>query len=235
MTKSPRESTGKPTLDHDPNESDPEESHAVSAKTETTEATDVAEADIIEDGVDDAESTESDRPKRRVNTGASEATGKTWVRVLAYGVLPGVALLLALAAGFLKWTDSSIRNAEIAAIESLQVAKDSTIALLTYQPDTVEQQLGAAQDLLTGEFADTYTSLVNDVVIPGAKQQQIAATASVAGAAPVSADPDHAVVLLFVNQTAVVGNTAPSESASSVRVTLDKIDDRWLISGFDPI
>lgn len=232
MTKSQRESAGKAILDRDPKESD-----AVLAKTGTTEA---IEADIVKDdapadtdagadsgpGLDD-EATESAAQDggRRVN----------WTRVVAYGVLPGLALLLALAAGFLKWTDSSIRNADIAAIESVQVAKDSSIALLTYQPDTVEQQLGAAQGLLTGEFADTYASLVNDVVIPGAKQQGIAATASVAGAAPVSADPDHAVVLLFVNQTAVVGNSAPSQSASSVRVTLDKIDDRWLISGFDPI
>jgi Mce-associated membrane protein len=43
------------------------------------------------------------------------------------------------------------------------------------------------------------------------------------------------VVLLFVNQTVVVGQGAPTDSASSVRVTLDKIGDRWLISKFDPV
>jgi Mce-associated membrane protein len=32
-----------------------------------------------------------------------------------------------------------------------------------------------------------------------------------------------------------VGQDAPTNSASSVRVTLDKIDGRWLISGFDPV
>ena len=83
----------------------------------------------------------------------------------------------------------------------MQAAKDSTIALLSYKPDTVEQQLGAARDLLTGEFRDSYTSLTNDVVIPGAKEKQISAVASVPAAASVSADPNQAVVLLFVNQT----------------------------------
>jgi Mce-associated membrane protein len=51
----------------------------------------------------------------------------------------------------------------------------------------------------------------------------------------VSAKPDHAVVLVFVNQTVVVGQDAPSDTASSVRVTLDKINGRWLISKFDPV
>ena len=63
--------------------------------------------------------------------------------MLAYGVLPALALLLAAAAGFLKWQDNSVRSSEIARIESVQAAKDSTIAMLSYKPDTVEQQLGA--------------------------------------------------------------------------------------------
>ena len=83
----------------------------------------------------------------------------------------------------------------------MQAAKDSTIALLSYKPDTVEQQLTAARDLLTGDFRDSYTSLTNDVVIPGAKQKQISAVATVPAMASVSANPRHAVVLVFVNQT----------------------------------
>jgi Mce-associated membrane protein len=51
----------------------------------------------------------------------------------------------------------------------------------------------------------------------------------------VSADPNHEVVLVFVNQTTILGNSAPAYTASSVRVMLDKIDGRWLISGFDPV
>ena len=101
--------------------------------------------------------------------------------MLAYGVLPALALLLAAAAGFLKWQDNSVREAEIARIESVQAAKDTTIALLSYKPDTVEQQLGAARDLLTGDFRDSYTALTNDVVIPGAKEKQISAVATRSG------------------------------------------------------
>ena len=40
---------------------------------------------------------------------------------------------------------------------------------------------------------------------------------------------------MFVDQTVVVGSDAPTNTASSVRVTLEKVGGRWLISGFDPI
>ncbi|HET6734245.1 hypothetical protein [Mycobacterium sp.] len=174
-----------------------------------------------------SETTEPEKPKSRVN----------WPRVFAFGVLPGLALVLAMAAGFLKWQDNSVRDSQAARIEAVQAAKDTTIKMLSYKPDSVEQQLNDARNLLTGDFRDQYTSLINDVVIPGAKEKQITAVASVPeqGAASVSADPNHAVVLLFVNQTVVVGQDAPTDTASSVRVTLDKVDDRWLISKFDPV
>jgi Mce-associated membrane protein len=106
---------------------------------------------------------------------------------------------------------------------------------LSYQPDTVEQQLTDARKLLTGEFLTSYTSLTNDVVIPGATQKQISAVAAVPSAASVSADQAHAVVLVFVNQTVVVGQDAPTSTASSVRLTMEKIGDKWLISKFEPV
>ena len=131
-------------------------------------------------------------------------------------MLPGLALLLALTAGFLKYVDNSVRDNKTASIESVQAAKDSTVALLSYKPETVEKQLGDARSLLTGEFQQSYTDLTTNVVIPGAKQQQISASARVPAAASVSADPNHAVVLVFVNQTVVIGTGAPSDTASSV-------------------
>ena len=159
----------------------------------------------------------------------------SWTRILSYGVLPGVALLLACGAGYLKWQDSTMRASEVASIESVQAAKDSTTALLSYRPHTVEQDLTAAQDRLTGDFKDTYRSLIHDVVIPGAKQKQISAEVSIPATASVSATEDHAVALVFVNQTVVIGNGVPTATASTVKVTLDKVAGRWLISQFEPV
>jgi Mce-associated membrane protein len=185
--------------------------------------------------------TEAEEEAPTVDTEAESVGGAQrrrrvgWPRLLAYGVLPGLALLLALAAGYVKWLDSSARESELIGIESVHLATDSTIAMLSYKPDTVERDLGAARDRLTGDFKESYTSLTHDVVIPGSKQKHISAVATVPAAASVSASENHAVVLVFVNQTVVVGNDAPTSTASSVRVTLDKIGGRWLVSRFDPV
>lgn len=158
-----------------------------------------------------------------------------WKRVAVYGVLPVLALLLAVVSGWLKWQETSVSGQVPAAAEAVQAARAGTVALLSYSPGTAAKDLGAARDLMTGQFRDSYTQLVNDVVIPGAQQQHIQAVATVPAAASVSATETHAVVLLCVNQTTIIGNDAPSSSASSVRVTLDRIGPRWLISGFDPV
>jgi Mce-associated membrane protein len=165
------------------------------------------------------------KPRRKIN----------WRRVSAFALLPTLAFLLALGAAFLKFQDSAVRQSDHARTESVQAAMDSTVALLSYKPDTVDKQLTGARDLLTGDFRDQYTDLINNVVIPGAKQKQISAVAKVPAAASVSANPGRAVVLVFVDQTVSVGNGVPTDTASSVRITLEKVGDRWLISKFDPV
>jgi Mce-associated membrane protein len=159
----------------------------------------------------------------------------SWSRAIAYGLLPVLAFLLGSAAGYLKWQDASVRGAQAARAQSVQAAVDGTVALLSYRPDTVQKDLDAAKSRLTGSFLTAYTSLTNDVVIPGSKQKQISAVATVPAAASTTATANHAVVLLFVNQTIIVGQGAPTSTASSVRVTLDKVSGRWLISQFDPV
>ncbi|MCK8647103.1 hypothetical protein M0678_25430 [Mycobacterium colombiense] len=171
----------------------------------------------------------------KVATGGRAKRTGFWKGMLAYAVLPGLAMVLATGAGYLKWQDSTARESQAAAAQSVAAATDSTIALLSYKPDTVEKDLGAARDRMTGQFKDAYTQLIHNVVIPGAKQKQISATATVPAVASVTASANHAVVLVFVDQTITVGNDTPTDTASSVRVTLDKLDGRWLIAHFDPV
>lgn len=193
--------------------------------TDDVPATEPAQDEPAQDELAEDEPAPDEPKRRRVQ----------WSRVLAYAVLPGLAIAIALGAGFLKWQDDSAQASQEAAVASVQAATESTIAMLAYQPDTVDQQLGAAADRLTGTFRDEYTQLVNDVVIPGSKEQRIAAVATVPAAASESASENHAVVLVFVNQTTTIGNGTPSDSLSTVRVSLDKVGDRWLVSQFEPV
>jgi Mce-associated membrane protein len=191
------------------------------------EADDDAAGDVpdTDDSSDDDETDDaSDTPRVRFG----------WGRLIV-AALPVLALVLALGVGYLKWLDGKERESVSAAEQSVRAASESTIAILSYKPETVDQDLKVAADRLTAGFRQQYTQLVTDVVAPGAKQQHITAVATVPAAASVSATGKQAVVLVFVDQTTTIGNDPPTQSTSSVRVTLDKVDGRWLISQFDPV
>jgi Mce-associated membrane protein len=190
------------------------------------------EADLLDtEDTEDAEDTEDDEADDAPDKRAAQFS---WGRVLVVA-LPAVALILALGVGYLKWLDGTARASRLAAEQSIRAASDSTIAILSYKPETVDQDLKAAADRLAEPFRQQYSQLVNDVVAPGAKQQHISAVATVPAAASVSATGKQAVVLVFVDQTTTIGTDAPTQSTSSVRVSLDKVDGRWLISQFDPV
>ena len=184
------------------------------------------EADEAEDTVAASETGASARtPRRRVDS----------QRIVAFGVLPAMTLGLAVGAGLLLWKHVAQDAVDTARTESVSAAREATVAILSYRADTVEADLTAARERITGAFLDSFTDLVDRTVIPSARAKGISTEASVPAAASVSAEADHAVVLVFVDQTVTMEGSAPSSTASSLRVTLDKVGDRWLVSGFDPV
>ncbi|ORW28135.1 hypothetical protein AWC19_27770 [Mycobacterium palustre] len=158
-----------------------------------------------------------------------------WAKIAVYGVLPVIAAALTAGSGYLKWQESSARGSQQAGVEALTAARESVVAMLSYKADTVDKDLKGAENRLTGKFRDSYTHLINDVVIPGAKRDNITAVASAPAAAVASASMNRVVVVVFVDQTTTVGTGPPSDTASSVKVTLDKIGGQWLISDFLPV
>ncbi|MHA7662716.1 hypothetical protein [Mycolicibacterium sp. HS_4_1] len=160
---------------------------------------------------------------------------RRWMRLLAYRLLPLVIVVLAAATGFMKWDEGSVRQGQLPNVEAASAAREGTVAILSYGADSVERDLSAATSRLTGDFRDSYTKLIHDVVIPGARTHKVSATAAVPAVASVSASGQHAELLVFVNQTVTIGDGVPTSTASTVRVTVDKRDGRWLISAFNPI
>lgn len=154
-------------------------------------------------------------------------------RVIGLGLL---TLVLVISAIWLMWDASTRRSSVQAGEAAAATARDSIVAILSYQPATVAQSLPvAAGERLTGGFRDDYTQLIKTVVVPDAVGKHITATAAVQAIAVVSAEPAHAVLLAYVDQTMTAGSDAPTRTSPVVRVTMDRIDGRWLISGFDPI
>jgi Mce-associated membrane protein len=202
-----------------------DEELAVSAE-DRTEQEESEATEVDEPSADDSDSQPKSKRERRPIA---------WSRVVGYGVLPGLALVLALTAGYLKWLDGSSTDIALARTESVRAASEDTVALLSYKADSVDKDLGAARERLTGEFKDAYTEMTRQVVIPGAKEKHISAVAKVKAAASVSATANDAVVLLFVDQTVTIGDGAPTDTQPVIRTTLDKVNGRWLVSRFDPV
>lgn len=216
--------------DHSPSSCD-EEAASDAARAENDDIGDGGDVVDIEDrlakaNVDNVETDE---------TPAGTVVHSSHLRRLVHGMLPWLALVLAVGAGYLAWQGGSARIAEKAAETSVHAAIDSTVAMLAYRPDSVEKDLSSAADNLTGKFREEYTRLINEVVIPGSKEKHISSVVAVPAAATMSATGTRAEVLVFVNQTILVGDDAPTFTASTVHVTLERIHDRWLISQFEPI
>ncbi|KUI25128.1 twin-arginine translocation pathway signal [Mycobacterium sp. IS-1742] len=151
--------------------------------------------------------------------------------VLAAAAFAGLAVVL-----YLTQYRTDVRTDDAAASAAIRAASVGTVALLSYQPDSVDTDLAAAENHLTGGFLDYYGRFSDEILLPAAKQRAVSTEASVVRAAEAEIHPDTAKVLLFVNQTTTSRERPdPAQTASSVMVSLTKVDGRWLISAFDPI
>lgn len=115
-------------------------------------------------------------------------------------------------------------------------ARDGTVALLSYAPETLDKDLANAKSHLTGEFLKYYSDFTDKIVAPAAKQKGVKTEATVARAAVSEMQPERAVVLVFVNQvTTSKDRPDPALATSSVMVTMVKQDGGWKISEFNPV
>ena len=157
-------------------------------------------------------------------------------------VVPAILVLLLLISGggatwlyFEKYqprqqTDSGVAWAVVKA------ASDGTVALLSYSPESLDKDFATAKSHLSGDFLSYYNEFTDQIVAPAAKQKSLKTTARVIGAAVKELHPGTAVVLVFVDQsTTSKDRPDPSESASSVLVSMTRVNGKWLITKFDPI
>jgi Mce-associated membrane protein len=204
----------------------PESGEAV----EITESGEVAE-DSSDEIVDDSDEKATARAGRAGTRGRLGAILGVVLVAAALVVSAGVAGWLY----FYQYRVDQQTNAAAANV-ALEAAKSGTVALLSYSPDTLENDFTAAKSNLTGDFLSYYTQFTEQIVTPAAKEKQVKTVAAVIRAAVSEIQPDSATVLLFINQTTTSKeNPDGAFAASSVKVGLKKIDDRWLINTFDPV
>ncbi|GBE67518.1 hypothetical protein MFM001_39800 [Mycobacterium sp. MFM001] len=200
-----------------------------------TEAENTDEARDVEatEGVEIDKATEVEQAPQKATR------GKITLRLK---VVPVVLVLLLLASGglaawlYFKQYRPDEQTSHAAAQAAVNAAKEGTVALLSYKPDTLAQDFAAAKSHLTGDFLNYYDEFTQQIVTPAAKEKAVTTTAQVVQAAVSEMHPDSAVVLVFVNQsTTSKDRPDPSMAASSVLVSMTKVDGKWLITKFEPV
>jgi Mce-associated membrane protein len=212
----------------------------------TNDTDDVADVDETEKVTDESadEAAEADDSATETETQSEEDDGVVrrsarTVRARLGAILLAAALVAS--AGVAAWLyfhqyrpDQETNPA--AATVALDAAKNGTVALLSYSPESLDKDFAAAKSHLTGDFLSYYTQFTEQIVTPAAKQKSVKTSASVVQAAVSELQPDAAQVLVFINQTTVSKeNPDGSFAASAVKVGLKKINGAWLIASFDPV
>ncbi len=211
----------------------PEDERTLDESSEAVEVTESAE--IAEDSkAEDSET--NDKPARR--TIGDRRLLRAARRNLGVIVVTAALVISAgLATGlyFLQYKPGQETNAAAANV-ALEAAKNGTVALLSYSPESLDKDFANAKSNLTGDFLSYYTQFTEQIVTPAAKEKQVKTVAVVVRAAVAEIHRDSAVVLVFINQTTTSKeNPDGAFAASSVKVGMKKVDGRWLISAFDPV
>ncbi|WP_233273593.1 hypothetical protein [Streptomyces broussonetiae] len=169
-------------------------------------------------------------------------------RRVGRSVLTAVPVLVLVAAlvlaAVLGWQYRQGRQAEQARGEALAAAREAAPVVLSYDYRHLDRDFARARALLTGYFRDQYGRTTKTVVAPTATTYHGVVKATVAtpsdggtpAASVVSATPDKAVVLLFVNQvTQSTQVPEPRLDLNRVRLTLTRTSDGWKVSGVDAL
>ena len=213
---------------------------------DTADVTDVDEAEkVTDDTVDEVdEADENDDAATETETQSEKRDGvvRRSARVVR-GRIAAILLAAALVASagvatwlyFQQYRPDQETNAAASAV-ALDAAKNGTVSLLSYSPESLDKDFANAKSHLTGDFLSYYTQFTEQIVTPAAKQKSVKTSAAVVRAAVSELHPDSAVVLVFINQnTTSKENPDGAFAASAVKVGLKKINDTWLISSFDPV
>lgn len=157
-------------------------------------------------------------------------------------VVPVILIVLLLISGgaatwlyFTQYRPDNQTDARVASAVAT-AASDGTVALLSYSPDSLDKDFANAKTHLSGDFLSYYNQFTEQIVAPAAKQKALKTNARVLGAAVQELHPDSAVVLVLVDQsTTSKDNPDPAMASSSVLVSLARVNDKWLITKFDPV
>lgn len=147
-----------------------------------------------------------------------------------------LALFVALvaAAAVLTVLDSRAAERDRLAADALAAAETASLAVLDYRPETVTEDLAAAEPLLAPPFLDRFRQQAREVTVPRSIAGQVASSARSAGSALAGMDGDEALVVVYLDRHTVGADGIGHVLQTVVEVRVVRDGDRWLVSEFTP-
>ncbi|CAN5355264.1 hypothetical protein BH09ACT7_BH09ACT7_52690 [soil metagenome] len=155
---------------------------------------------------------------------------RPWGRYLRRSVLPALLVASLAVSGVLGWKLWQERQVQQAGQEALQAALTYSQVLTSIDSNAVDQNFRDVLDGATGEFKDMYTQSsvqLRQLLL----DNKAAAHGVVVDSAIQSESTNQVVVLVFIDQT-VTNKSVPDPriDRSRIKMTMDKVDGRWLAS-----
>ncbi|WP_341268504.1 hypothetical protein [Gordonia malaquae] len=165
----------------------------------------------------------------------TELTTSDRRRVAAWLAVVTAGLVAAIVVGVLGVRADRVPDEPDRSVSS--AAASVVTELMTFAPTDTPQRRDDVEARLTGVLAADYVLRGPDVVFPSAVESEVTMTVDVTDAATVSQGDRSARVLVFADQTIVVGKRAdiPSKAGVSRWAWMRRVGDQWLLAKLEPV
>lgn len=151
-------------------------------------------------------------------------------------ILAVVALILSGAVFYLLVQVRHAQAANEAGDVAVSMAGSDAEHILSYDYRTLDTNFQQSVALTTGGFRTQYQQTTSQLVRPQALKEKVIVQASTRDAGLISASDNNAVVLVFVDRiTTKAGQQKPTFNQDRVRMTMTKVNGKWLVSKLDAL
>jgi Mce-associated membrane protein len=152
------------------------------------------------------------------------ATGLRWLAAA------GLAVALA-AAGSEGWLLFQQHQKDVAAAQALATAEKYVVTLTSVDSNTLDQHVADVLDGSTGEFNEHYAKTSGGRHSQHIVANKVTTHGKVVESAVKSATTNKVQVLLMVDQSvSSLASPEPEIDRSRIKMTMQKVDGRWLVS-----
>lgn len=174
-------------------------------------------------------------PRRRGVLGSAWLAALLTAAVVGLAVFTGITVYDELNPPQGAAPDSGQITDEDARTAVLVAAADLSQRVLTYHHDTFDQDLEVAAARLTPTFREEYDSAMEQVRA-NTQQNKISQEATAVSSAIISATPEEAQVLVFINQETSSAKTKANQLVRNrLVVDLVRVDGAWAIAGVNAL